>query len=114
MSTSAPTRRAIGVAAVTFNAPGTLGYMREAVPVFNLPPAFGEPARFGFMPGGDPVVIDTALDPDTHQIIASVRNTTELAQFFSSTLSLWGYPSDPRHDNVRGWACTLQRTRARR
>jgi hypothetical protein len=101
---------AIGVAAVTFNAPGTLGFMREAVPVFNLPPSFGEPARFGMMPGGDPVVIDTALDPDTHQIIASVRNVTQLAQFFSSTLSLWGYPSDPRHDNTRGWSCVVAGT----
>jgi hypothetical protein len=103
-----PDETAIGAAAVTFNVPGTVAYWREAVPVFNLPPAYGEPARFGFMPGGDPVVIDTALDPDTHQIIASVRNTTQVAQFFSSTLSLWGYPSDPRHDNARGWACTYQ------
>jgi hypothetical protein len=100
-----PDEAAIGVAAVTFIAPGTLPYVREAVPVFNLPPAFGEPARFGMMPGGDPVVIDTSLDPDTHKIIASVRNVTQLAQFFSSTLSFWGYPSDPRHDNARGWSC---------
>ncbi len=100
-----PPETAIGVATVTFNVTPTPGYWREAVPVFNLPPAFGEPARFGFMPGGDPVVIDTALDPDTHKIIASVRNTTEIAQFFSSTVSLWGYPSDPRHDSARGWNC---------
>ncbi len=103
-----PAESALGVAAVTFNVPGTVGYMREAVPVFNLPPAFGEPARFGFMPGGDPVVIDTSLDPDTHKIIASVRNTTQVAQFLSSTLSLWGYPSDTRHDNARGWSCAFK------
>jgi hypothetical protein len=102
-----PDEAAIGAAAVTFNVPGTIHYMRESVPVFNLPPAFGEPARFGFMPGGDPVVIDTALDPDSHKIIASVRNTTQAAQFFASTLSFWGYPSDPRHDNARGWGCTF-------
>ncbi len=102
-----PDQTAIGAAAVTFNVPGTVGYWREAVPVFNLPPAFGEPARFGIMPGGDPVVIDTALDPDSHKIIASVRNTTQVAQLFSSTLSFWGYPSDPRHDSARGWACTF-------
>jgi hypothetical protein len=100
-----PDETAIGVAAVTFVAPGTIPYVREAVPVFNLPPAFGEPARFGFMPAGDPIVIDTALDPESHKIIASVRNVTQVAQFFASTLSLWGYPSDPRHDNARGWNC---------
>jgi hypothetical protein len=103
-----PDATAIGVAAITFNVQPIPGYWREAVPVFNLPPAFGEPARFGMMPGGDPVMIDTALDPDTHQIIASVRNTTEVAQFLSSTLSLWGYPSDPRHDNARGWSCNFR------
>jgi len=98
---------AIGVAAVTFNAPGTLGFLRQRVPVFNLPPAQGEPARFGIMPGGDPIVIDTAFDPDTHRITALVRNATEAAQLISSTLSIWGYPGDPRHDNARGWECTF-------
>ncbi len=98
---------AIGAASVTFIVPGTVKFMREAVPVFNLPPAFGEPVRFGIMPGGDPVVIDTALDPDTHVITASVRNTTELAQLLSSTLSIWGYPGDPRHDSARGWECVF-------
>jgi hypothetical protein len=106
-SNRCPDETAIGVAAVSFNVPGTFGYLREAVPVFNLPPAFGEPARFGIMPGGDPVVIDTSLDPDDHRITASVRNTTQVAQFFSSTLSLWGYPSDPSHDNARGWNCAV-------
>jgi hypothetical protein len=101
-----PDDSAIGLTSVTIIAPGTLGLVRESMPVFNLPPAHGEPARFGFMPAGDPVVIDTAVDPqDRYRVVASIRNVTELAEFLGSTLSFWGVPGDPRHDNARGWSC---------
>jgi hypothetical protein len=96
----------IGAASVTIVEVGALGFLREAVPVFNLPPAPGEPARFGFIAVGVPVVIDTSLDPDNeYRIVASVNNVTQLAQFLSSTLTLWGTPGDPRHDSARGWDC---------
>ncbi|HET7054174.1 MAG TPA: hypothetical protein VFI09_09715 [Solirubrobacterales bacterium] len=104
---SCPDESAIGVASVTIIAPGSLGLVRQAVPVFNLPPAHGEPARFGIFPVGDPVVIDTALEPDDkYRIVASVSNVTQLAQLLASTTTLWGTPGDPRHDNARGWSCT--------
>jgi hypothetical protein len=106
---SCPDESAIGVASLTIVAPESLGFTREAVPVFNLPPANGEPARFGIFPGGDPVVIDTALDPEDHyRIVASVSNVTQLAEFLGSSLSLWGTPGDPRHDSSRGWGCTFR------
>ena len=44
---SCPENTVIGVAAVTFNDP-ILSQSRRVVPVFNLVPAPGEPARFGF------------------------------------------------------------------
>lgn len=98
---------AIGVASVTIIEPKTVGLARLPVPVFNLPPAQGEPARFGFIAKGAPVVIDTAVDPDDeYRIVASVKNTTQLAQFLSSTVVFWGNPGDTRHDASRGWACT--------
>ena len=101
-----PDESAIGAASTTFMKPQTLGLIRLAQPVFNLPPAPGEPARFGFVVTGVPVIIDTAVDPDDkYRIIAKVRNTTELAQLLSSTVSFWGTPGDPRHDNARGWDC---------
>ena len=102
-----PDDAAIGVASVTFS--GQLGFLRVPVPVFNLPPAEGEPARFGFMVSGNPVLIDTAVDPnDKYRIIASVNNTTQLVQLLSSTVTFWGTPGDPRHDASRGWACTYR------
>jgi hypothetical protein len=102
-----PAESAIGIASITIAAP-VLGFLREAVPVFNLPPVEGEPARFGFVALGDPVLIDTKLDPDDeYRITASVHNVTQLAQFLSGTLSLWGAPGDPRHDSSRGWNCAF-------
>jgi hypothetical protein len=99
-----PAESAVGVSSVTMT--GLLGFVRVAVPVFNLPPAEGEPARFGFTVAGDPVVIDTEVDPDDkYRIIASVSNSSQLVQILASTVTFWGAPGDPRHDNSRGWNC---------
>jgi len=102
-----PDEAAIGVGSVTIS--GLLGFVRVAVPVFNLPPAAGQPARFGFTVAGDPILIDTRVDPDNqYRVIASVNNTSQLVQVLSSTVTLWGTPGDPRHDSSRGWACAYQ------
>jgi hypothetical protein len=101
----------IGAGSVTIAETSLFGLTRIPSPVFNLPPAHGEPARFGLMPLGVPVTIDTAFDPDTHRITAAVSNVTQLAQFLASTTSLWGTPGDPRHDTSRGWGCVYQGTK---
>ncbi len=99
----------IGVASVTIVEAKNLKMVRIAVPVFNLTPARGVPARFGLMPAGTPVVIDFSVDPDDgYRITGNVRNATELAQFLSTTLVVWGAPGDPRHDSSRGWGCVLR------
>jgi hypothetical protein len=101
-----PDRAALGAASVTIVESGVLGMVREAVPVFNLAAGPGEPARFGFMVLGDPVVIDFSVDPDQgYRLIAKVSNITQLPQFLASTLTIWGTPGDPRHDGSRGWGC---------
>jgi len=56
---SCPDEAAIGAASVSFFLAGAIGFARPAVPVFNLPPAVGEPARFGFTIANVPIVIDT-------------------------------------------------------
>ena len=105
---SCPDEAAVGVASVTFVESNVVGLVRMAVPVFNLPPAHGEPARFGFVVAGAKVLIDTELDPESYRITGSVRNVIQVAHFISSTLSLWGTPGDPRHDSSRGWNCAYQ------
>jgi hypothetical protein len=103
---SCPDDSAIGVVGVTVIERANLGLVRIAVPVFNLVPAQGEPARFGFVAAGVPVFIDTEVDPDNdYRVVAKVNNTTQLAEFLSSTVVLWGAPGDPRHDTSRGWNC---------
>lgn len=104
-----PDESAIGVAAATVIEKTNVGFIRLAVPVFNLPAGEGEPARFGFTAGGAPVVIDTAVAPDDHyRVVATVRNATQIAQLLSASVSLWGVPGDQRHDISRGWNCVFR------
>ncbi len=101
-----PDASAIGVASVTVIESANLGYLRLAVPIFNLPPADGEPARFGFVAGGAPVVIDTEVRPeDGYRIVAKVRNAPQVVTLVSSSAVFWGTPGDPGHDSSRGWTC---------
>ena len=101
-----PDDTAVGVASVTFNEKGVIGLVRPAQPIFNLPAGHGEPARFGFVVYGDPVLIDTSVDPDNeYKVVSEVRNVTQLVTYLASTITLWGTPGDPRHDSSRGWGC---------
>ena len=104
---SCPADSAIGVALVTLNLPNPpLGVFTEAVPVFNLVPAPGEPARFGLEDTKVPIILDTSVRTDgDYGVNVSIKNTTELAQLLSSQVVLWGEPQSPAHDGSRGWAC---------
>jgi hypothetical protein len=77
------------------------------VPVFNLVPAHGEPARFGFEVAGKiPVVIDTSVRSGRdYGVDATVYDATETGGLLRSQVTLWGEPGDPRHNSARGWEC---------
>jgi hypothetical protein len=104
---SCPDETAVGVAATTIvSKESTIGFARLGVPLFNLEPEAGEPARLGLTAGGATVVIDTEVDPDNeYRIIGIVRNATQLVQILSSTVTIWGTPGDPAHNGQRGWLC---------
>jgi hypothetical protein len=103
-----PDEAAIGAASLSIYLEGAINFARPAVPVFNLPPAVGEPARFGFTIANVAVIIDTKVDPDNdYRVIASVNNASQVPQVLGATLSIWGAPGDPRHDNSRGWGCVF-------
>ncbi len=88
-----PPETALGVASATVIEDASLGLTRIAAPVFNLPPAPGEPARFGFSAKGVPVVVGTSVDPDDgYRIVAEVRNVTQLGDFLAGTVSIWVIP----------------------
>jgi hypothetical protein len=102
-----PADTAIGIALVTLNlAQPPNGVFTEAVPVFNLVPAPGEPARFGFEDTKVPIILDTSVrSGGDYGVDVAVRNTTQAAQLLSSVVTLWGEPQSASHDGSRGWAC---------
>ena len=79
----------------------------EAVPVFNLVPAPGEPARFGLEDTKVPIILDTSVRTGgDYGVNVTVRNTTQAAQLLLAAAStLWGEPQSASHDGSRGWAC---------
>jgi hypothetical protein len=95
---------AVGV--VSVNAESLFAPLMFAVPLFNLTPEVGEPARFGFEFANAPVILDTAVRAGSdYGVTVTVSNTTEVLNFMSSSVTIWGVPGDPRHDSARGWGC---------
>ncbi len=101
-----PPASVVGVATVSAYEP-IAGHVVKTVPVFNLVPSQGEPARFGLeVIGKVPIVIDTAVRTGgDYGVQASVSDATETAGLLSSQVTLWGVPGDPSHDSSRGWEC---------
>jgi hypothetical protein len=103
-----PAGSAIGIADVAINIPKPYGYKHFAVPLFNLAPTPGEPARFGFEIEKVPVVLDTSVRTGgDYGVTVGIRNASEAGQILGSQVVFWGVPGDPRHDSSRGWQCLL-------
>ena len=101
-----PPSSAVGVASVVAHEPLD-NVIIKTVPVFNLVPSVGEPARFGFeVLGKIPVVIDTSVRSGSdYSVVATVKDATETAGLLRSQVTLWGVPAEPSHDDARGWEC---------
>jgi hypothetical protein len=101
-----PADTALGVASVTIYEPLFNGLLTITVPVFNLKPSTGEPARFGFQALAASVILDTSVRTGgDYGVTVSVNNITQLTTFVGSNVTFWGVPGDPIHDQSRGWAC---------
>jgi hypothetical protein len=106
-----PADTAVGVAVVTVHEPWFAGTSTLVMPVFNLDPDVGEPARFGFYVvfANSPVLIDTSVRSGSdYGVDVHVENITQVAGFLSSEVTFWGVPGDSRHDSQRGWGCLYQ------
>ncbi|HEY0131075.1 MAG TPA: hypothetical protein VGB57_06685, partial [Allosphingosinicella sp.] len=98
-SSLCPDATAIGEVAAGVEKPGWYYH----APVYNLEPAPGTAAKFGFVVLGVPVTIDATVNPDRpHNITAKLNNINQTLRFYTSRFTLWGNPSDPAHDPVRG------------
>jgi hypothetical protein len=100
-----PAETAIGVARLY------LGDGRVyALPVFNLVPSVGEPAKFGFELFHVPIILDTSVRTGgDYGVVVSINNISQVFPLFASQVTFWGVPQDPRHNSLRGWGC-LNRT----
>jgi hypothetical protein len=99
---------AVGVATVAVETRENLGYTVFTVPVFNLEPAFGEPARFAFYltAASLPVYIDTAVPAGgDYPVISNVENIDQAAGYLWSEVTFWGTPGAQSHNSQRGYAC---------
>jgi hypothetical protein len=100
-SNDCPDSAAVGVAFTTFE-----GKMFPAA-VYNLVPAPGELARLGIVVGGKiPIVVDLSLRSDGDGMVARIANITQTQALAGIRLLLWGVPSDPSHDRLRGRCAT--------
>ncbi len=96
-----PAETAIGIAMIRLT-----GNTFYTLPLFNLVPSVGEPARFGFSVGGVPVILDTAVRTGgDYGVVVSVNNISQTFGFLGAQLTFWGVPADSSHNNVRGWGC---------
>ena len=99
---------AIGVAVVTLDEPLRFGDITRAVPLWNLEPAHGEPARLGFEVIKVPVVVNTSVRTGgDYGVSVSVSEAPESVQLLSSEVTIWGVPGEAAHNPSRGWACLL-------
>jgi len=106
---SCPASTVLGVARVNIRvvSEGRSRIAPWVVPVYNLPPAIGEPARFGFVVSSTPVILDTAVRTgEDYGVTVNVTNISQTAEFVGSEVTFWGVPRDSRHDGVRG-SCLL-------
>jgi hypothetical protein len=103
-----PAETVVGVASVTVFEPQNLKFGTFPVPLFNLVPAAGEPARFGFEIAQAPVTLDASVRTGSdYGVSVSVSNITQLTNFISSAVTFWGVPGDKSHDSARGWSCLV-------
>ncbi|HEV3323512.1 MAG TPA: hypothetical protein VG147_15110 [Solirubrobacteraceae bacterium] len=98
-----PVGAQVGVASATVAYP-----LKKTIsePVFNMVPARGEPARFGFDAAGIPAFLDASVRTgEDYGITVSSNNITQTGAFLAAQVSIWGWPGDPRHNSSRGYEC---------
>jgi uncharacterized repeat protein (TIGR01451 family) len=102
-----PQNTALGVARVTVSEPNNFdGLITETIPVFNLTPSPGEPARFGFELDKVPITLNTAVRTGKdYAVEVTVSSASQAVGVLQTQLSFWGVPGEASHDAARGWEC---------
>jgi hypothetical protein len=94
-----PVDTAVGVNAAGITEPSS--WYGSAI--FNLVPPPGAALRLGFRAFAVNVIVDVTIKhAPPYSASAAVRNTPQGLYVFASKVQLWGNPSDPAHDSLRG------------
>ncbi len=106
-----PADTIVGVGVVEFQEPtlNATSLAQSPVPLYNVEPSPGEPARFAFKPAEVPVFIDTSVRTgEDYGITAHVQNIPQTVGFVANSLTFWGVPGDASHSDARGDGCLQQ------
>lgn len=99
-----PPETAIG--AVTVTVVDKAAKSTFVTPLFNLTPAAGELARFGFDAETVPITLAASLRTgEDYGVTIGSRNLSQLVGLIAAQVTIWGVPADSRHDISRGWGC---------
>ena len=72
-------------------------------PLLNLEPPPGVPARIGWDADGVHVILDVGVKPGgAYNLTAKQLNLPEVFPIVGAKVQIWGVPSDPAHDPIRG------------
>ncbi len=89
----------VGITAVSATEPGSW----ETHAVFDVTPPPGVLLRLGFHVVSQNIFLDVALSQSPpYNAIGGSRNIAQILNFYGNKLQLWGNPSDPGHDELRG------------
>jgi hypothetical protein len=71
-------------------------------PLFNIEPAPGEPARFGFNFASVPTILDAHLRQGDYGVDVSSTDVNTTLTVQAPEFEFWGVPGDPRYDGMGG------------
>jgi hypothetical protein len=100
LNTECPLDSIVGTTDVYFNGATTAFGNPIRVPVSNMVPPVGVPARFGFNVLGVPLVLDARVK-ENGRIVVGPRNTPQALRMWRADTTIWGVPADPAHDHER-------------
>jgi hypothetical protein len=95
-----PPESQVGTTLIRTNGIGTADVLGP-IPIFNVVPPPGVPARFGFNFDGTVVTLDAHVRSNDYAFSVSSSDVQEALAISGTTVTFWGVPGDPSHDRER-------------
>jgi hypothetical protein len=97
-----PATSQVGSTLVRLNGQQIFPYVVGPIPVYNMVPPPGSPAEFGFDLFGSVVTLTARVrSASDYGLSVDVRNIPEGIAVAGTSLTFWGVPSDPSHNDER-------------